>query len=178
MLEGKNVNLRIMEKEDIPLFAEWINKPDVLGEYDNLRQKSRAEIEKEFDTSEEAKFVVEKKDGSKIGIVVHFALAHPAGKLLEIGYFFIPEERGKGYGTEAVKMIVDYLFLSKDMMRVQACTDVRNVASQKTLEKAGFKKEGILRKGFYCRGEWADDYMYSILREEWKARRILAKATS
>jgi len=74
-----------------------------------------------------------------------------------------------------VKIMVDYLFLSKDAMRIQAQTDQRNVASQKVLEKVGFKKEGTLRKNFFMRGEWTDDYIYSIIREEWKEPKILTK---
>jgi hypothetical protein len=46
LLEGKLVNLRITEKEDLPLFAEWVNKPEFLGEYNPLRQLSRTEVEK------------------------------------------------------------------------------------------------------------------------------------
>jgi RimJ/RimL family protein N-acetyltransferase len=177
LLEGKKVNLRVVEKEDLLLFAEWFNNPDFFGEYNPLRQVSKTELEKDSkkDTFEMTDFIIEKKDGSKIGFISHFTLVHPAGKHLEIGYSLVPSERGKGYGTEAVEIVVDYLFLSKDIMRVQACTDLRNVASQKALEKAGFKKEGVKRKGFYCRGEWTDDYMYSILREEWKEPKILTK---
>ncbi len=179
LLEGTNVNLRVMEKEDLPLFAEWINKPEFFGEYNPLRQTSKAEIEKDFDKStlEETGFVVEKKDGSKIGFICHFILVHPAGRLLEIGYSLVPGERGKGNGTEAVEIMVDYLFLSKDIMRVQACTDTRNLASQKVLEKAGFKKEGTMRKYLFLRGEPRDAHMYSILREEWKKPRILTETT-
>jgi len=69
--------------------------------------------------------------------------------------------------------MVDYLFLSKNIVRIQATADPRNKASWKALENAGFKKEGVLRKHFYCRGEWRDEYMYSILREEWKEPKIL-----
>jgi RimJ/RimL family protein N-acetyltransferase len=71
--------------------------------------------------------------------------------------------------------MVDYLFLSKESRRIQAQTDLRNVASQKVLEKVGFKKEGTLRKNFFRRGEWRDTYLYSILREEWKEPKILTK---
>jgi len=179
LLEGKNVNLRVMEKEDLPLFAEWVNKPGFFGEYNPLRQMSKAEIEKDYDkgTIEQTGFIIEKKDGSKIGYISHFVLVHPAGKLLEIGYSLVPSERGKGNGTEAVEIMVDYLFLSKDIMRVQACTDTRNVASQKVLEKAGFKNEGTLRKYLFLRGELRDACLYSILREEWKEPRMLTKAT-
>jgi RimJ/RimL family protein N-acetyltransferase len=52
---------------------------------------------------------------------------------------------------------------------------VRNLASQKVLEKAGFKREGILRKSAFERGEWRDFYVYSILREEWKEPKILTR---
>jgi RimJ/RimL family protein N-acetyltransferase len=178
LLEGKNVNLRVMEKEDVPQFAEWVNKPEVFGEYNPLHQISRTEAEKMFETPLELKpFFIEKKDGSKIGFVAHFYVLHVAGRQLEIGYSLVPNERGKGYCTEATQLMVDYLFLSKDTMRIQAQTDPRNVASQKVLEKVGFKKEGTLRKNFFMRGEWRDAYLYSILREEWKEPKILTRTT-
>ena len=137
---------------------------------------SRTEAEKIFESPNELKpFMIEKKDGSKIGVISHFYVLHVAGKQLEIGYSLVPSERGKGYCTEAVKIMVDYLFLSRDTMRIQAQTDPRNVASQKVLEKVGFKREGTLRKSFFIRGELRDAYIYSILREEWKEPKILTK---
>jgi RimJ/RimL family protein N-acetyltransferase len=176
LLEGKNVNLRIMEKDDLPLFVEWVNKPEVFGEYNPLHQMSKTEAEKMFENPHEEKsFIIEKKDGSKIGFIAHFYVLHVAGRQLEIGYSLVPSERGKGYCTEATQLMVDYLFLSKDTMRIQAQTDPRNVASHKVLEQVGFKKEGTLRKSFFMRGEWRDAYIYSILREEWKEPKILTK---
>jgi RimJ/RimL family protein N-acetyltransferase len=177
LLEGKNVNLRVMEKEGLPLYAEWISKPEFLGEYNSLLQMSKSEAEKILENPYEMKyFVIEKKDGSKIGLIFHFCVLHPfCGKQLEIGYSLVPSERGKGYCTEATKIMVDYLFLSRDTMRVQASTDARNLASQKVLEKAGFKKDGTMRKYFFLRGELRDVYVYSILREEWKEPKILTK---
>jgi len=173
LLEGKNVNLRVMEKEDVPLLAEWFNNPDFSGEYNPLEQESRTEIEKKFNDLKSS--IIEKKDGSKIGSIGHFATAE---KLLEIGFSVIPPERGKGYCTEAVKILVDYIFLSRDVMRLQARTDVRNVAAQKVLENAEFTKEGIVRKSIFIRGEWRDMFLYSILREAWKEPKILTKTTS
>jgi RimJ/RimL family protein N-acetyltransferase len=176
LLEGKNVNLRIEEKEDLSLLTEWFNKPEVFGEYNPLHQMSKTEVEKIFENPHEEKlFIIEKKDGSKIGFITHFYVLHVAGRQLEIGYSLVPNERGKGYGTEATQLMVDYLFLSKDTKRIQAQTDPRNVASHKVLEKVGFKKEGTLRKSFFMRGEWRDAYIYSILREEWKEPKILTK---
>ena len=173
MLEGKSVNLRVVEKEDLSLLAEWSNNSEYLGEFIWLPQQSKAEWEKRYDNlAPDTKwFFIEKKDGTKIGTLFHF----PRGELLEIGYALIPSERSKGYGTEAVKVMVDYLFLSKNIVRVQAITDVDNVASQSVLKKAGFKKEGTIRKSAFIRGEWRDGCLYSILREEWKEPKILTK---
>ena len=92
-----------------------------------------------------------------------------------MGYALVPSERGKGYGTEALNIMVDYLFLSKDMTRIQAHTELRNIASQKVLQEAGFKKEETIRRLFFNRGEWRDALLYSILREDWKEPKILTK---
>jgi len=169
------VNLSIVEKEDLPLIAEWTANPDFLGEYVSLWQKSKAEWQKRYDNllAEEKWFFIEKKDGTKVGFIQHF----PIESFQDLGYLLIPGERGKGYCSEAVELIVDYLFLSKDIVRIQAQTDVGNVASQKILEKAGFKKEGTIRKNEFIRGEWRDRCLYGILREEWKEPRILTKTT-
>ncbi len=172
MLEGKAVNLRIMEKEDLPVLQEWDNNPEFMGQYEELRQETKAELEKTYDNLKDAQwFFVQKKDGTKIGYAAHFLAAGET----ELGYFIVPNERSKGYVSEAIKIMVDHLFLSRDIVRIQAKADPENLASWKALEKAGFKREGVLRKTFYCRGEWRDDCLYSILREEWKEPKILTK---
>jgi RimJ/RimL family protein N-acetyltransferase len=179
LLEGRNVNLRVAEKEDLPLIAGWLNDPEFFGEYFSPLQMSRAELEKMFENSplEMKAFIIEKKDGTKIGQIGHFNMISPYAKMMEIGYALVPGERGKGYCTEATQLMVDYLFLSKDIARIQATTHVGNAASQKVLEKVGFKREGTLRKAFQSRGERTDLAIFSILREEWKEPRILTKTT-
>jgi RimJ/RimL family protein N-acetyltransferase len=173
LLEGKTVNLKTVEKEDLPLISEWMVNPDFLGEFVALWQKSRMDWQKRYDNlkPEEKWFLIERKDGAKVGFIQHF----PIQGFQEIGYALVSGERGKGYCSEGVQLIVDYLFLSKDLVRIQACTDVRNLSSQKVLEKVGFKKEGTIRKEEFVRGEWRDKYLYSILREEWKEPRMLTK---
>ena len=176
---SKNVNLKVMEKEDIPLLVEWFNNPKVLGEYNSLRQLSRIDMEKAFESenfSESYIFIIEKKDGSKIGFINHFnVIWNGIGKPLTIAYCLIPAERGNGYCTEATQIIVDYLFLNREISCIQATTYVKNIASQRVLEKVGFKKEGIMRKRFYIRGIWQDQCLFSILREEWKEPKILTR---
>jgi ribosomal-protein-alanine N-acetyltransferase len=172
LLEGNNVNLRIIEREDLPILHEWDNNPKFRGKYESPKQETMAELEKfYYDMKDSQWFFVERKDGVKIGFIAHFLMAGET----ELGYNIVPTERRKGYASEAIRIMVDYLFLSKDIIRIQAKADPENLASWKALEKAGFTREGILRKTFYCNGEWRDDCMYSILREEWKEPKILTK---
>jgi RimJ/RimL family protein N-acetyltransferase len=180
LLEGKLVNLRVMEKEDVPLFTEWFDNAEFFGEYASPSQWSRTELEKFLESAvfETKGFIIEKKDGSKIGYIWHFIMLAPYMRMLELGYGLFPSERGKGYCTEAAQLMVDYLFLSKDIARIQATTHTKNVISQKVLEKVGFKREGTLRKPALIRGEWTDMFIFSILREEWKEPRILTKTVS
>ena len=178
MLEGKNVNLRVMEKEDLPLLYEWTNNLEFLGEYFSPHQTSMTEREKAFSEPspfEMKRFIIEKKDGTKIGFILHFNTLHPMMETVEIAYALMPSERRKGYCAEAAQLMVDYLFLSKDTPCVQAMTHIKNVASQGVLREVGFKKEGIMRKRLHVRGEWADIVTFSILREEWKEPKILTK---
>jgi RimJ/RimL family protein N-acetyltransferase len=176
LLEGKDVNLRIVEKEDLPLLREWWNSLEFPGIYNPIdEQRSRIDFEKEYEKlgSEKAWFLILKKDGSKIG---YFGMGMGVFGW-QIGYVLTPGERGKGYCTEAVQLAVDYLFMSKDIVRIQAGTFTDNIASQKVLEKAGFQREGKIRKGMFAWSKWVDLYIYSILREEWKQPRILTKTS-
>jgi RimJ/RimL family protein N-acetyltransferase len=171
------VNLRRMEREDLPLLQEWLSNREFTGEFLPFTQWSRAELEKaclpETDPFEQKWFFIQKKDGSKIGYIFHFNMLHVIGKYLEIAYAMLPSERGKGYCTEALQLMLDYLFLSTDVSRVQVSVSVRNKASQRVAEKAGFTREGTTRRT--TSGE-RDSYVYSILREEWKEPKILTKA--
>jgi len=178
LLKGKRVDLRLVEKEDLADWEGWLQDPDFRGAFEPFpRQIPLAEAEKEFlnppnPSADFRKYFIQKKDGAKIGIVIHFNDGHPT--LPEIGYIVKADERGHGYAAEAANIIVDYLFLSRNIERVQAHTLTGNVPSQKVLEKVGFKREGEIRHAAWIRGRWVNYYGWSILREEWKGPRILS----
>jgi RimJ/RimL family protein N-acetyltransferase len=175
LLEGPRVNLRVVEEEDLSLLQEWWNTPAFSGMYNPLdEQQSRTDVEKLYEKlgPEKLWFLILTEHGSPIGFL-------GMGKVefgWQLGYVLIPSERGKGYGTEAVQLAVDYLFLAKDTVRVQAGTFVDNAASHRVLEKAGFQREGRIRKGLFAWGRWVDLYLYSILRDDWKGPTLLTKA--
>ncbi len=176
MLEGSKIDLKVVEKEEIPQFLELTNRPEFWGPYESPFQRSKAETEKGFDEWKGAKrFFIQRKDGTRVGIIIQFEVVPGLGTQfgLEIGYAVSREERGKGFAMEAVSLLLDYSFLTTQATRVQAHTDVRNVASQRVLEKAGFTKEGINRQSYFANGELHDMFVLSILRKEWKEPRIL-----
>jgi len=174
VLEGRNIRLKLGDKEEIDFFVDFWNNLEYEAETDPiLDQMTKAEAEKRFaDTSNKAYFIIQKKDGTNIGITVYIG---PSAGAVTIGYAVVPSEQGKGYGTEALQLMLDYLFLAKEIHKVKANTDPDNKVSQHLLEKAGFKKEGVARKNNFIRGQWRDEYLYSILREEWKEPKILTK---
>jgi [ribosomal protein S5]-alanine N-acetyltransferase len=179
MLEGSNIDLKVVEKEELPQLLEITNRPEFWGLYESPFQRSRAEAEKGFDEWKGSKrFFIQKKDGRRIGLMTVWEVVpgNAAQFGLEIGYALSPEERGKGYSTEAVKLLLDYSYLTTVVTRIQAHTDVRNIASQRVLEKNGFLKEGTNRQCYFANGELHDMFIFSILRKEWKEPRIL-KAT-
>ena len=180
MLEGKTVNLRVLEKDDVDFVVTCFNSIDFWGDNPFWEQVSKSVWMRNFDNPsnmeiliEWKRFVIQKKDGTKIGIIWH--MVNQPYRTMEIVGFLVPSERGKGYGTEAAQLMVDYLFLCRSIVRIQATANVRNKASQRVLEKAGFKIEGTIRKYLLVRGVWTDYYLLSILREEWKAPKILTK---
>lgn len=160
-----------MEREDLPLVKEWVNDHKFMGEFEPILQETKTSLEKQYDQLKDGQwFFIEKKIGTKIGYICHYIVG---GRLTELGYALAPSERGKGFGTEAVKIIVDYLFLSRRIVRIQVQTDEENKASQRILEKSGFNKEGTIRKSFFFKGEYRDQALYSILRTDWKRPKIL-----
>ena len=73
----------------------------------------------------------------------------------------------KGYGTEAIHLILDMAFRELDMNRVSIGVVGLNIRALEFYRKIGFKQEGILEQGYYCKGEYSDFIMMRILRGEW-----------
>ncbi|XAR54549.1 hypothetical protein NMG60_11029733 [Bertholletia excelsa] len=83
----------------------------------------------------------------------------------DIGYGLAAKYWGQGITTQAVKMAVGQVFKDfAEIERVQALVDVENRGSQRVLERAGFKREGHLRKYSYLNGNLKDLFVYSFLR--------------
>jgi RimJ/RimL family protein N-acetyltransferase len=87
-----------------------------------------------------------------------------------IGYTLAPKQQGKGYATEAVAGVLDWL-VGRGVHRVAATLDPLNLASARVLERCGFRYTGTARAAALVRGTWEDDARFEILAAEWKAWR-------
>ena len=84
----------------------------------------------------------------------------------EVGYQLARTHWGRGYATEALRAIVAYGFGTLGLRRIWARINPGNAASCRVVEKAGLRREGLLRRCEYAAGEWRDLYLYAALADE------------
>jgi [ribosomal protein S5]-alanine N-acetyltransferase len=109
--------------------------------------------------------IVDAASNTFIGMI-GLRLGKPNYRNAEVWYKFFPDHWGKGYATEALKEILRFGFQDMNLHRIEAGCAVENIGSIKVLEKAGMVREGHTRKLLPIRGEWADNYGYAILEED------------
>ena len=91
--------------------------------------------------------------------------------IADIGYFVDAHQQNQGYATEAIQAVIEWLFESTPVHRVEAGVTARNTASRRVVEKLGFKLEGIARKNWPWGDAWFDSANYALLKEEWAAKK-------
>jgi RimJ/RimL family protein N-acetyltransferase len=123
-----------------------------------------------FRNERNGELIVERvADGQPIGSVSWHRVGYGpnAGSAAwNIGISLVASARGHGYGAEAQRLLADYLFEATGIDRVEASTDVDNIAEQRSLEKAGYIREGLLRGAQERRGVRHDLINYARLRTD------------
>ena len=174
LLIGEKVRIRPFEEGDLKEFFSWLTSAEAIGaEFNNLNAIDWFAFEKRVkeastSPSQTTVFMIERlEDKKRVGHIFH--TQH--GGNIEIGYMIAdPANRGKGYATEATQLMVDYLFTTKNLGRIEAVSDTRNTASHHVLDRCGFKNEGTLRNYYFTDGAYRDFIMFSIIREDWEAK--------
>lgn len=92
---------------------------------------------------------------------------------VEVGITIDPEFQNEGFGYKAIKALLDHVFRETETHRVYASIDPRNEPSIRLFEKLGFRKEAHLVESLWFKGEWADDLIMGILRNEWARPRAV-----
>jgi aminoglycoside 6'-N-acetyltransferase len=176
-LPGQRVVVRRFRPEDIAGFVAYRSRPEVARyqSWDTPYQREEGErfvrqlMTAHPDTAGEwFQFAVALR---ATGHLIGDCAARPHAddpRQCEIGFTIAPDYQGRGYATEAARLLVGYLFTARGKHRITACCDARNAASAALLERLGMRQEGHLRQSSWAKGQWTDDLLYALLRDEWR----------
>ena len=179
-LEGKRIRLRILDPEtDGAICAQWMNDPatrHLLGEkraFPISVAEEKKWIEKLYATTppNDIVFGIELKKTSKlIGVIGLHDLDWISRKAVTGTKIGDPNLRGRGLGTEAKLLLLEYAFNTLGLNRIHGEVIAYNQASRRYAKKCGYRHEGILRQAIYKNGQYHDLIIHSVLREEWLAK--------
>jgi RimJ/RimL family protein N-acetyltransferase len=171
------IRLRDATLADADLLDAWSRSPQAKGEFNDFGPPpdDAPPIRDTLATGplrneRNGQLVIERvADGQPIGTVgwheIHYG-PPPKSRAWNIGISLIPEARGHGFGGIAQRLLADHLFETTDANRVEASTDIHNLAEQRALEKAGFVREGVQRGSQFRAGGYHDLVTYARLRND------------
>ncbi|MCE0453245.1 GNAT family N-acetyltransferase [Brevibacillus sp. AF8] len=175
---GENIYVRLVQESDAQsLLALEMRNRDFFQNFTGTREETFYTLEGQIDRIKSALalkeedrgyfFVIAKKGQDEIiGEVILSEVVRENLQSCWIGYFLDKELNGKGYMTEAVKLVVAYAFETLGLHRLEAGVMPHNIGSIKVLLKAGFHKEGIAKKNVKINGRWEDHQTLAIVKEE------------
>lgn len=177
-LEGRRVYLRSLESGDIPLLSEWANDPELRALTGEVWPTTPSEVAERLDRHRADRtsvwFAVVLKEGDRpIGECGLLRIFHPwrqADLSIILGE---RSARGQGYGTEAIILLLEYAFGYLGLHRVSIGVVGFNTSALAFYEKIGFRREGVLRDGYYHAHRFSDFVMLSLLEDEYRTRRGL-----
>lgn len=171
--EGENLYFSPLDVNDVQTFTRWINDETLVRGLNSSVSKNISELseksylEKASADMDKYQFsVIKKEDDKLIGSYdLHdIELIH---QFAEVGGFIGEiDERGKGYGTEALRMVCDYGFNVLNLRCLIGKIWAFNTASIRPLEKVGFKKVGEIKQRYYYNGKFYTEYTFQITKEE------------
>ncbi|HWG12112.1 MAG TPA: GNAT family protein [Streptosporangiaceae bacterium] len=163
--------LRPVTAEDLPLLRRFQIEPGLVGldwaGYQDPEAPARRFAADGYLGEEIGRLMVD--DGTAraaAGFVSYRARKFVNVGHWEIGIALLPERRGQGLGWRAQALLCDYLFQHTPAWRIEAATHEENLAEQRSLVKAGFQLEGVIRAAEYRDGAYRNGYLYSRLRSD------------
>jgi RimJ/RimL family protein N-acetyltransferase len=172
-LKGKRVYLRPPTKEDIPLFLRWMNNQEVtqyLGSHLPLVEADEIEFLERLHKNKNENIVfviVDAKNHKPIGTMGVHGInwkdrRGTTGAVIgEKAYW------GKGYGSEAKMLLLNYLFNTLNLYKVCSLVLAFNKRSQAYSEKCGYKVEGVLKRHLFKNGRYHDEVHMAVFKKDW-----------
>jgi len=176
LMIGTQVRLMPMSPQDVKTLTRWYNDPDFLRLYDpGARPRTEDQIAQTIAAQQESPnshvFAIRTLASPEMIGYVELDSIMWAQRVgwLSIG-FGSAEHRGKGYGTEAMQLLLRFAFADLGLHRVQLTVYAHNFAAIHLYEKLGFVREGTFREFLELDGTRVDLCLYGILQREWQAR--------
>ncbi|GAA1551934.1 GNAT family protein [Kribbella hippodromi] len=170
-LTGELVVLRPMEEQDYEALFAAMNDPEVMrltgshGQISEERAREWARTRKD-QTDRLDLVIVDRKTDLVVGEVV-LNMWDPDNQSCNFRILIGPAGQGRGLGSEATRMTVGYGFEQLGSHRISLSVFPFNPRAERAYEKAGFKREGVLRDALRWDGEWYDEVVMSVLATEW-----------
>lgn len=168
MLRGKSVTLRLVREADLDQLHTRHMEIDNRGDYFPRGVLSQTAFRKQFQETgfwgaDDGMFVMASSADEILGHIEFFKTVNYLNEY-ELSYLiYAPEQRAKGVATEAVNLLVRYLFETRRVNRIRLVIHPDNIPSRKLAERCGFKHEGTARGAWYHRGAHRDVEIYAIL---------------
>ena len=165
------VELRPVAESDLPIIYRLTNDPDATGEHEWFGWQDRWRYHRSWEQNglldDDGGMLMVRRGDEILGFVAwRKRVTARTSFCWNMGIALLPEARGRGYGTDAQRQLVRYLFAHTQVNRIEAGTNVDNIAEQRALEKLGFTREGITRGAAFQGGRWQDGVIYSVLRAD------------
>jgi len=175
MLEGKKVRLRAYTKDDLPKARVYINEEgvgDMLrgGIPFPLRPEDEDKWYESLDANSDKQYdfaIEDKKNRNYLGGCGVNGI-DAKNNVACVGLFLGKEHCDKGYGTDALRILIDFCFKEINLNKVKLGVFSFNKRAMRCYENIGFKTEGVLRQEIYRRGKHHDTIIMGLLRSEWE----------
>jgi RimJ/RimL family protein N-acetyltransferase len=166
--EGSRVRLRNIGIRDLKAASAHKFTLSIVEPATNLKRLRVLHDRHGFWSEDAGAVAIEAVDGKRLLGTLQFYCAGPGIHGYEIGYILHdPDDQGKGYASEAVRLFSDYLFEERPgCHRLQLIIEIENFASARLAEACGYASEGTLRKaGYSSPDEPSDCFIYSRVRD-------------
>lgn len=176
---AKRICFRPTELEHASLYRAWINDPEnhqFLRRYRPLNAVEEKEwLEKAHERKDDHLFEVALREGERPIGLCSLRTLEPPSRTGDLGITIGDRgEQGKGYGAEAIGLLLEYGFATLGLHRVQLCVYENNARAIRCYERCGFRREGVRREARWWAGRWWNIYDYAILEQEWQPDKTLS----
>jgi len=173
-MKGKRIHLRPLRESDLEQFLIYRTDPEVC-KYQGFDVFTHQDAV-DFIADQKDKDITLRNEWVQIGIAenetdkligdVAVKFMPEENRIVEIGCTITPIYQRGGYAKEAFQVLFKELFTNQNVNKIKGLIATQNISSIKMTESLGFTREGHLRQSYFEDGQWFDEYVYGLLKEE------------